>query len=200
MFSFYWLITIFFNLPDNYLKATFLEYESLFSFMFYQRWSFFAPPPTSDDRLYYIFKNRTDSTASLYTFEVIEDLSNIRRSKAPFNEETVIDYIISNSLTSMTDIIRDQYKLYQKANCVENDSLCFQKFSNSSWANFGELSQIKTLFNYGRILAKKQNINLNEYKMKFIIGQSFIPKFKDRMNKKERKEIITFETPYINLN
>jgi hypothetical protein len=36
--------------------------------------------------------------------------------------------------------------------------------------------------------------------MKFIIGQSFIPKFKDRMNKKERKEIITFETPYINLN
>ncbi len=201
LFSLYWVITIFFNLPDNYVKANFLQYEPIFSLLFYQRWSFFAPPPTSDDRLYYFFKHKTDSLKPIHTFEVIEDLGNIRRNKAPFNEnETVIDYVLSNSLTSLNEMIRNEYELYKKANCVDGDLSCSKKFYDSSWTNFSKVNQVTTLFNYGKIIAKAQNIDLNNYEVKFALGQSFIPKFQDRNIKKSRSQTTTFETPYINLN
>ncbi len=86
VFLSYWLLTLFMNLPDNFLKINFLEYEKIFSKIFHQKWALFAPPPKSNDRLYYIFlKDSLSSDKSVY--EVLGIINQAKRDKYPFGEK-----------------------------------------------------------------------------------------------------------------
>ena len=68
-FSAYWGATFFFTMPDNYLKIKALAYDKVFQSIFYQQWSFFAPPPTYNDFLYFEFADTL--SGEVQTFEVL---------------------------------------------------------------------------------------------------------------------------------
>lgn len=56
VFTFYWFITLTFVSPKNYITIKLYEEEQFFNTFFFQKWSFFAPPPKHNDRLYFEFE------------------------------------------------------------------------------------------------------------------------------------------------
>lgn len=199
IFSFYWISTIFFTLPENYLQIKAMDYSKVFNTFFFQRWSFFAPPPQSNDRIYYEFKN---DKGEKKTLEILKPLSIKRKNQFIFNSDvSVIDYVLSNSLTSITDYLREDYKKYKFEKCknITDESICNEQFINDYSVKLHDLEEIKTLVNYGIITGKK-NLDLNKYsKFKIIATNIEIPKFVNRFSKKKTKENLLFETKLYNI-
>lgn len=192
VFVLYWLITIFFQLPDNPLKVEFIKENMLFETFFYQKWSFFAPPPKHDDRLYYYFRKGEN----IVSFEIIALLNKVKTEKAPFNSrENILDYILSNQMHAIEASLTDFYSKYNIKD-TENIEKFWLKFYEENKTSYN----IRTLLNYARIVAQENNLKFNEYEVKIVITHIDIPKFKDRHIKNiEREEKTAFETPFLKL-
>lgn len=181
IFSIYWLCTIIYVSPNNYIKISLLKQEQAFDVFFFQKWGFFAPPPDYNDRLYYTFHSKKDST-KIYTFEVMETLQEKKSSRAPFNSsEDILDYILSNTLNgvssglvSINQNINYEKKitpdsLKNKVNILEREKSYVQSSNNFS-----------TLKKYAELVAKRNNLNLKDYYLTIEIIQLNMPKFADR--------------------
>ena len=186
VFLFYWLSTFIFVSPNNFIKILLHEEEQLFTTFFFQKWGFFAPPPNYNDRLYYTFELKKDSTFS-HTFEVMEPLQKRKSSNAPFNSsEDILDYILSTTVHSITDgliavnqSIDYEYEIKKTTDSItfDIDTLKFNRGKNyvQSTPNF------QTLKRYAILVAKRHDIeNLNDYYLTIDIIQSPMPKFADR--------------------
>lgn len=198
VFILYWITTIFFTIPENYLQIKTLKYEKVFSSILYQRWSFFAPPPQTNDRLYYEFVNHNKDTISI---EVLKPLNDRRKKEYIFNSNSsVADYILSSSINTITDNFREGFKNYKSKNCNDIlDDECHKEFIIHYSPQIEKMDDIKTLKNYGFLIGEKK-INLNKYdKIKIILTSVNIPKFSER-NLKVKKHIENkiFETSYYN--
>lgn len=197
-FLFYWITTIFFTIPENYLQIKTLKYEKVFSSFLYQRWSFFAPPPQTNDRLYYEFVNKLNDTISI---EVLKPLNDRRQKEYIFNSNSsVADYILSSSVNTITDNLREGFKIYKTKQCNNLlDNECHKKFIKNNASQIEKLDDIKTLHNYGFLIADKK-IDIAKYdKVKIILTSINIPKFSER-NLKDMVlvENKIFETSYYN--
>ncbi len=192
IFITYWSVTIFFQLPDNPVKVDFMRANRMFEALLYQKWSFFAPPPKHDERLYYIFK-KGDRELS---FEVVALLNKAKTNNAPFNgHENALDYVISNQLHAIGAALGDFYGDKNKKD-TENIELVWKEFyeKNKDGAN------IKTLLNYAKVVAKSNNLEYSEYEICLILTNIDIPKFKDRNDTMlKREEKITFKTPFVKI-
>jgi hypothetical protein len=199
VFLAYWGITIFFTLPENYLQIKAIRYEKLFSTFLYQRWSFFAPPPQTNDRLYYEFCNEKDTVS----FEVLKPLNDQRRREFLRNANaSVIDYVLSGSISGITDGLREEYKLYKFKNCNSNsDTACQKAFMDSFEPKTRQMNHTKTLINYGLVAADKK-LNLKKFdKMRFTISTVNIPKFSKRNEENIKlEESQLFQSSYYNYN
>jgi hypothetical protein len=164
----------------------------IFETFLYQKWSFFAPPPKYDDRLYYIFK-KGENTQS---FEVVALLNKAKTANAPFNShENLLDYVISNQIHAIDASLSDFYSVNNIKN-TENVENIWLKFYEENKTN----SYIRTLLNYAQIVAQQNNLNYKEYEVSIMISHIDIPKFKDRHIKDiKREEKIAFKTPFIKL-
>lgn len=196
IFSLYWVMTLFFVAPDNYIKITFTEYESYFNLFFQQNWQFFAPPPNSNDRLMYTFINKKDSTDTK-TFEVFEPLNIAKKENAPFNSaQNILDYVLSGNSSQVTSIIIDYNEavLYQQRDSLGlNDNKSFILFTENQLTERKKIVQnslpFKTLLNYGKLTALNNGIeNLEDYYVKLELMDIPIRKFSNR--NKEQKSII----------
>ncbi|CAM1371292.1 hypothetical protein [Tenacibaculum xiamenense] len=199
IFTVYWGATIFFTLPENYLKIKALKYEKIFSSFFYQRWSFFAPPPKFNDRLYYNFASQKDTII----MEAMKPIHDKRKSEYLFNNDiSVVDYILSNSLNNISDIIREHYNAYKFENCDgKEEAECFKQFMDKFKKDFHKTNEVKTLMNYGKSLAKNRGLD-DTFKIKFVYATVDVPAFSKRHEKEseeEKKEQFVFETDYYNL-
>ncbi|CAM1343864.1 hypothetical protein [Tenacibaculum amylolyticum] len=181
IFSIYWLCTIIYVSPNNYIKISLLKQEQAFDIFFFQKWGFFAPPPDYNDRLYYTFHSKKDSTKA-YTFEVMETLQEKKSARAPFNSsEDILDYILSNTLNSISSGLvtinqKIEYdkktpfdSLKNRMNIIEREKNYVQSSNNFS-----------TLKKYAEFVAKKNNLNIKDYFLTIEIVQSNMPKFADR--------------------
>lgn len=190
LFLFYSFFTVVFSTPDNFFNITLLKHKRLFNTFFYQNWGFFAPPPKSNDRLYFIFLNKNKSDKS-YIFEAIEPILKEKHENAPFNGKSdLLDYLISNSINQIKDqslIINDNYK-------IEKKRTNFQKYLID---NISETNPYKSIINYSRIIALKNKINWIDYEISFKITHIKINKFIDRnkINLKTPEEIIFESKP-----
>ena len=109
-FSVYWGATFFFTAPNNYLKIKEQEGGRIFKNFFYQAWGFFAPPPTSNDRLYCIIHKKSDST-KVKVLELIKPVIDQKISKTPFNNKAdLLDYILSNNFIGISNKMRNTYE------------------------------------------------------------------------------------------
>lgn len=200
LFLCYWMVTIFFNLPENPIKIKYARQERIFQGAFFQRWAFFAPPPKANDKLYYLFRSRKDTTR-VAIFEALDSITANKRSAIPFNtNEEIIDYIISGSISEITNFLSEyDNELRVKYKNMEESKLVDQSIRDA-WKLRANIYSIETLLNYGELVANKNNIDLNENEMKFLIANKEITRFKDidkdvkDINPVEQK---LFETPYI---
>jgi len=182
IFVFYWMTTLIFVSPKNYLNINLLEYSDLFNSFFYQKWGFFAPPPKTNERLYYTFENKFNSK-DIQIFEVIEPITKAKSENNPFNtEEDLLDYVLSNSINNIRETVINtsefikyqEKKLNKKFTELEKEKIYDSEIDNSS--------RFKTLKNYSKNVAIKNNININNYNIKFTISLIEIAPFSERNN------------------
>lgn len=199
-FIIYWLITLFFNFPDNPINIDNLKSRQNFDTHLFQRWGFFAPPPTSNHRLYLSYFYNDDDNPKIIktrTFEVLQLITAEKRKRAPFNrKQDVLDYIISGSvhniqtnIKQVSDVIRIQEKKNKKA-------LTQQQKSKQIIETIEKTESFKNLSNYAKIVAKKNKIPFNNTLFKITITHIEIPKFvnKNSSNKREEQIILSSNT------
>ena len=170
------------------------EYSGLFQIFFYQRWGFFAPPPKSNDRLYYVFINKYDNSKIL-TFEVIESLLKDKHLNAPFNaKEDLIDYLLSNSIYALNDEVlnRREFLLDQKL-----DDNKKRVAINLIKEEIKRTNSFKTLMKYSDYIMQKNNHDKDSYEVSFYITQKRINSFFDRNKGNLSKEDLIFDSKNI---
>ena len=107
----YWLVTLLYVSPNNPLRIQYDAELKQFESWGFQRWTFFAPPPTQNHRLYFAFSPQ-DGTGE--TIEVLEEIYARKQQYHPFNESIEsIDYVVSGIATSITDSMREVFR-YRK--------------------------------------------------------------------------------------
>lgn len=191
IFVFYWASTVLFTMPNNFIKLSLDKSNRLFESLFYQQWSFFAPPPKYNEYMYYIFIDK--ATNSQKAFEVLKTI-NIRKQKdAPFNWKSEgIDYILSSSVMGIMDDVREKNNYFQ-----------YQQNENHPRNDFADSQLIKsveenymflTIKNYGKIVAKNNNIDLNKNFMLVRITTKNIPQFTDRNKNIQMPEELYFQS------
>jgi len=183
LFAFYWACTFFFNMPDNYLTISATHGERVFTSLFYQQWSFFAPPPKSSNRLYYTFA--AEDTTDMVVTEVLAPLQKIRRQKFIFNDaESMQDDLLSGSVNVFSDFLISEFDYHKNNGCEgsSNEEECYRNFLRDKNEEFLETRSITTLTRYGKLLAAKQRKATGEKRayMRLTIAQAPIPKFADR--------------------
>lgn len=191
-FLLYGLITIIFVSPNNYLNITLSKYASVFDDVFYQRWGFFAPPPKSNDRLYFTYENKLDKSKKI-TYEILEPLLIKKSNEAPFNSaEEINDYLLSNSIYYINDVIiniREKYK-YELKNEKHNE----QQLQSIITKTIKKTKPYQTLLNYSKIVALRNNIDLKKHSIIIKISNVALPKFIDREKKLKCNEILIFDS------
>ncbi|CAL2083664.1 hypothetical protein [Tenacibaculum sp. 190524A02b] len=192
-FSVYWGATFFFTAPNNYLKIKEQEGGRIFKNFFYQAWGFFAPPPTSNDRLYCIIHKKSDST-KVKVLELIKPVIDQKISKTPFNNKAdLLDYILSNNFIGISNKMRNTYEYieYKDKECAfsekEKDSILNESVERSP--------QLKALKKYAKEIAKKNGFKLDEYLLSLRLTYLPMPKFVDRYKtKEENNELLVFQS------
>lgn len=194
LFTAYWLVTLLFTLPDNYIKISLIKEERLFSTLFYQKWGFFAPPPKYNQKLIYIYLTNDNEPAHVY--EALEKITSLKRNSAPFNSKPdLMEYIIGNSMSS---VINYKIDLTDQFNAPLMDTLA--AFTNDSIKKdyiekmIEKQNTFQTLVNYGKEIHKSNNLSdQNADKFIFSIVKEDIVPFSIAMEKEI--PIDSFEKP-----
>lgn len=196
LFLFYGFFTLLFSSPDNYLNISLIDYSEKFNTFFYQRWGFFAPPPQSEDRLYYVFEKKTNKS-EIIIYEVIEPLLKQKYIKAPFNgNEDLIDYLISNSIYLITDGIKSVRESFEYDSKIKNKKIDEFELTKKVNKVIKSTKPFMTLLNYSKKIALNNKIAYNDYNVYLKITQKKIPKFIDRYKKKVNEEQLIFDSSY----
>ena len=195
IFSFYWLATILYCSPNNFIRIELNRYMNLFGSAFYQRWTFFTPPPKADEKLYFLFISK-DPSQKNFACEVFNIIRAKKRANPIFDTESeALDGVITSSAYALNNSMGDRITVLRKT-FPDSSELFFQKEMNSLFIN-PELrsTYFKTLQNYAFEIAKRYNLNIKGYSFKIRMITVELPPFKDRFNKKFKpKKKIAFET------
>ena len=171
LFVLYWVCTIIFTTPDNYVNINFLEYHSTFERFFYQKWGFFAPPPQFNEYLYYTYYSDGKDSLELKTFEIIEPIIHKKQLDAPFNSSAErLDYIFSSALINISDDLANSNSGSLK------DSLGIQRVIKQIENGYS----FALLKNYAKLVAKNNNIDSKTHKLQISIFKRDIKKFSER--------------------
>ncbi len=198
-FCLYWFSTIFFTFPENFLQIKAIKYEKMFSVFLYQRWSFFAPPPKTNERLYFEYVTIKKDTVLL---EVLKPLSKKRKEEFLLNSDrSVIDYVLANNIYTLSDYLRENYNNYKFEKCNKSipDTLCNTMFLKEFYPKFHEYPELKSLLNYGLLIKNKNKSTIDSEKIKLISTNVEVKKFNDRFKAKKEVENIVFQTKYYNI-
>ena len=194
-FSFYWASTFLYCSPNNFVRIELNSYINLFGSLFYQRWTFFTPPPKADEKLYFLFINKASNEKN-FACEVFHIIRKKKRANPVFNTESeALDGIITSSAYALNNYMADKMTVLRKEYPDSSDSF-FQKEINALFIK-AELrtTYFKTLHNYAVEIVKRYNLNTKDYTLKIRMVTVEIPPFKDRFNKQFKpKKKIAFET------
>jgi hypothetical protein len=146
----YWTITALYLLPENPLREKFGSLLEPFGNIASQRWSFFAPPPQSNRKLYYTFFDASGIERA--SFETLEPILSAKRARAPFNTgEEILDYIISGAQEQLTKYV-GRRQITQKKNGVTQSLLSVTIPEDIN------VPALRTLKSYTKYVAKNNHI------------------------------------------
>lgn len=192
----YFVVTLFFVLPDNSLNIEMNKQFKVFDLHFFQRWAFFAPPATYNENLRISFYSENQ----VETFDILRPLLVDKQAKTPFNREfEIIDYLMSNTIAGIQDNVKYNNDLinfrYNKAK---------KKISNDMKTKLivdavEKSNDFLTLKKYANIVAKKNLLPLKNLKFQIYISKTDMPQFADREKKLFIKEVIMFQSSILNL-
>ncbi len=199
LFCAYWLITLFFILPKNPLNLSVQKERDYFQANFFQRWSFFAPPPNYNQRVYFVYENKL--TLKKDIFEIIKPILDKKHSTAPFNfYYQILDYVIASSLIN----IDGNVKLLQDVFNHENSKVLNKKLLSDSVITQKLVSDIEkttdfvTLSNYAKKIATENNLDIKNTSYQIQISKITMPQFVDRYLPAANKEEISFSSHFLN--
>jgi hypothetical protein len=183
-------------MPQNPLNLNLQKGKDFFQANFYQRWAFFAPPPTYNQRLYFIFKN--NNTTNIEVFEVLKPILIKKQNTAPFNfYYQTVDYILASSLINIDGNVRTLQQIfnYEKTKLSPNlqpqDSLLSQNIVST----VEKTTDFLTLCNYAKKIAINNGIEFKNSYYQIQISKINMPQFIDR-NSRKGKEEITFSSHF----
>jgi hypothetical protein len=199
IFLLYWVVTLIFNMPDNYIKLSLGSNERTFQFLFSQKWEFFAPPPDFNERLYITFLSEDKKNTK--TLEILKPILDKKKADAPFNRESdILDYLISNSMNSISDLMTEEYKIYKfnKKNAKDEKNILDTAFTNLVVKTVQKTNAFKVIENYAKIVASRNNINNMNF---FIVCVTKINilKFYQRFEKTTLTEEMLFKSDTLRL-
>ena len=201
IFAFWWGLNFYFSFPKSSLPILYAHnlYKK-WDNIFFQRWGFFAPPPDFDNRLYYVYTNKKD-TSNIFIYEVFEKMNKRKNQNYLFNDNLInLDYILHNLSSPIGDLLRENYQIYKHqrfCDSITNETECYQSFINQSRNEIHQLSQMKTLLKHSKLIAHKQG--LTNHKVRIILGAKKLPKFHQRYQDSiTREENVFFSSDYFN--
>ncbi len=198
-FTGYWLATIVFTMPDNYISLQLYKQHRLFHAWLFQRWGFFAPPPNFDERLYYVFRDK--QTQQTQTFEVLAPICEMKQAKAPFNwHEDIVDYLLSGSMTGIADELSEVQQDMRFKRQQEGKSASDTSGEHLLRQYIQQGTSFQTLKNYAGIVARRNQIDTARHDVRLILSHVLLPKFADRYSTKPRREEAYFISDYLTLN
>lgn len=178
-FIFYWLITLFFILPKNPLNLSTPKVRNYFDDNFFQRWSFFAPPPTYNTRLFFIFKDTVSQKERI--FEGLTPILKEKSNSTPFNTKyQVLDYTLSTSIIYIEENIKFTHDLYYDPEVNMSLNIDDSILNKRIIAQIENSSSFETLKRYAKKVAIQNGIVVEENICQIQILKSRIPKFVDK--------------------
>lgn len=203
IFAFWWGLNFYFSFPKSSLPILYAHnlYQK-WDDIFFQRWGFFAPPPDFDNRLYYVYTNKKD-TSDIFIYEVFERLNKRKNQNYLFNDNLInLDYILHNLSSPIGDLLRENFQIYKHqkfCDSIDDENQCYQLFVNQMKSEIYQLAEMKTLLKHSKLIAHKQS--LTNHKVRIILGAKELPKFYQRYKDSViREENVFFSSDYYNLN
>ncbi len=195
LFCCYWLATIFFVAPPNPLNISADNARELFNTHFFQRWSFFAPPPTYNQRVYIVFRNKR--TKGKEVFEIIAPIVSAKHQKAPFNEYyQKMDYILASSLINIEGNVKLLHDVFASKSMQSQFRGMDTSIKERIVHDIEKTSDFRTLVKYAGKIARENRIDKNDVSCQIIITKVHIPQFVDRRLKKGKEEISFSSHPF----
>jgi len=109
----YWLTTITYVAPNNYLRAQFPGVFRAIEPVLYQKWEFFAPPPTFNTTVYAVA--HLQNPEETITWDLTSEIRRLKGRHAPFNAtEDAIDYVLSSAAIDIVSQMRQQIEHEKK--------------------------------------------------------------------------------------
>lgn len=178
LFVGYWMLTLLYLSPSNPIRISSKDTLALFRRVNGQRWNFFAPPPTYNQRLYYTFTSK--STGQSVSFEVIKPIVAEKQRKAPFNDgEHVFDYVLFTSVQRIIKIIHIKAAHERLVAARKHFTPKPLPVTILTTADL-QMPAGRSLVNYAAFVAKKQNIDLADSKVSFYVTMAKLPPFMER--------------------
>ena len=175
-----------------------MEYEQWFSTFFYQNWSFFAPPPQSNDRIYYHYYT---ADGRMMSYEAMEALQEERKRQFLFNDDlSTLDNILSNCVIGLNKFNAENYDIHKLEACNGiSDAECYQCYLDASIEDLRDLPELQTLSNYGKIIQQKNRIPSDYVHYSITITNKKTPKFADRHKAVSDEETLIYESELFEL-
>jgi hypothetical protein len=101
----YWSITLLYCSPNNFVRAEFNTSMKLFEAFFYQRWTFFTPPPKTNERVYFLYVDKKNPNI-MTQCEVLKPIQDKKRENPIINNTfEVLDDIIGGAVAVFTILL-----------------------------------------------------------------------------------------------
>jgi hypothetical protein len=195
----YVLITLLYVSPSNPLRIAFDSALRDFETWGFQKWTFFAPPPTGNDRLYFAFSPREGSGS---TYEVLEDIYRRKQEDHPFNERTeVVDYVVSGTASQITDLMNEVNRYKEVHVLLGGDPEYLRDVALRALnpdESAGEFARI--LLRYAAVIADREGIDREGLKCQIAFVNVPIRPFTERYNEDfPTKEELVYRTAVLDV-
>jgi hypothetical protein len=194
-FTLYFLTTLFFIMPNNSLNLKLNNEYQYFDLHFFQRWGFFAPPPTFNEFIAIKFYYRENTINKTATFDILTPIVKDKQKNAPFNRgDEVLDYTLSHTISGIQSDITEYTDLIKFENQKKNRIMTDDQRIKLVVKYIEKTKEFKTLTNYARIVAQNNKIPKTNSCFQITISEKSIPQFADRNLPLKMPEVITFQS------
>lgn len=184
VFAIYWFLTLLYVTPNNPIRIDFDTELLTFGSLFYQRWSFFAPPPRYNIGLYYTFTDKADPSL-VRVFDVSSPILNSKKRTLPYNEGAeLVDYMIFGSVDSLSQSIRSALRLNKYQGLPRTDEEIIREILSFETSVHPSVVLLKR---YGEIVAAKNGIEFEDHYLTVTATKNPLPRFSKR-NSPDRPE------------
>jgi hypothetical protein len=172
----YWLATIAYVAPNNYLRAHLAGVFRALDPLLYQKWEFFAPPPTFNTTVYALA--HLQNPQETLTWDLTSEIRRLKGRHAPFNAtESAIDYVLSSAASDIVDQLRDRMLLEKRAHPEAKQEEWLKEALAKMREEEARNRSIVALRNYAAATVAKSVPTERSGTVRLIITSLDIPKF-----------------------